>query len=39
MNAIPDAIFKCIFMNEKVLIFIKISLTFVLKGPTDNIPG
>ena len=32
----PDAIFKCIFLNENVLISIKISLKFVPKGPINN---
>ena len=30
-------IFKCIFLNEKVWIPLKISLTFVPKGPINNI--
>ena len=34
----PDGIFKCIFLNENVLISIKISLKFVPKGPINNIP-
>ena len=34
----PDDIFKCIFFNENVLITIKISLTFVPKGPINDIP-
>ena len=29
-------IFKCIFMNEKLYILIRISLNFVPKGPIDN---
>ena len=29
-------IFRCIFVNEKFCIFIKISLKFVPKGPIDN---
>ena len=33
----PDNIFKCIFLNEKVWIWIKISLKFVPKGPINNI--
>ena len=33
----PDNIFKCIFLNDNVLISIKISLKFVLKGPINNI--
>ena len=31
--------FKCIFLNENVWIPIEISLTFVLKGPINNIPA
>ena len=31
-----DDIFKCIFMNEKFCISIKISLKFVPKGQIDN---
>ena len=34
-----DDIFKCIFLNEKVWILIKISLKFVPKGPINNIPA
>ena len=30
-----DDIFKCIFMNDKVCILIRISLRFVPKGPID----
>ena len=33
-----DDIFKCIFLNENVWIAIKISLEFVPRGPTNNIP-
>ena len=33
-----DDILKCIFLNEKVWISIKISLKFVPKGPINNIP-
>ena len=33
------AIFKCIFSDENVLISIKISLKFVPKGQTNNIPA
>ena len=33
-----DAICNCIFLNENVSISIKISLKFILKGPTNNIP-
>ena len=32
-------IFKCISLNEKARIFIKISLKFVLKEPINNIPA
>ena len=35
----PDDIFKCIFLNENVWISIKVSLTFVPKGPINNIPA
>ena len=35
----PDDIFQCIFLNENVWISIKISLTFVPKGPINNIPA
>ena len=35
----PDAIFKCIFFNENVWIFIKISLKFVPRGPINIIPS
>ena len=31
-----DDIFRCIFVNEKFHILIKISLKFVPKGPVDN---
>ena len=34
-----DDIFKCIFLNENVLIPITISLKFVPKGPINNIPA
>ena len=34
-----DNIFKCIFLNENILIPIKISLTFVRKGSINNIPA
>ena len=33
---LADNIFKCIFMIEKLHIFIRISLNFVPKGPFDN---
>ena len=35
----PDDIFKWIFLNEVILISIKISLKFVLIGPINNIPA
>ena len=35
----PDDIFKWIFLNENVLISIKISLKFVPKSPINNIPA
>ena len=35
----PDYIFKSIFLNENVWIFIKISLAFIPKGPIKNIPA
>ena len=35
----PDGIFKCIFLNENVLISIKISLKFVPNGQINNIPA
>ena len=35
----PDDIFKCIFLNENMWIFIEISLKFVLKGLINNIPA
>ena len=31
-----DNIFKCIYMNENVSIFIEISLTFIHQGPINN---
>ena len=34
----PDGIFKYVVLNEKVWIWIKISLKFVPKGPASNIP-
>ena len=34
----PEDIFKYIFLNENVYIFITILLKFVLKGPINNIP-
>ena len=38
-HQIPDNIFRCIFLNEKFYILIKISLKFVPKGPIDNNPA
>ena len=35
----PDNIFKRIFLNENIWIAINISLSFVPKGPMDNIPA
>ena len=35
----PDDIFKCIFFNENICNFIKISLKFVPKDPINNIPS
>ena len=34
-----DNSFKCIFVNENATIAVKISLTFVPKGPINNIPA
>ena len=34
-----ENIFRCIFMNEKFCILIKISLKFVPKVPIDNNPA
>ena len=34
-----DDILRCILVNEKFCIFIKISLKFVPKGPIDNNPA
>ena len=34
-----DDTFRCIFVNEKLCILVKISLTFVPKGPIDNNPA
>ena len=34
-----DDIFKCIFLNENILMSIKISLKFVLRGTMNNIPA
>ena len=35
----PDDTFKRIFLNENIIISIKISLKFVPKGPINNIPA
>ena len=35
----PDAIFKCVFLNENIWISIKFSLKFVPRGPINNIPA
>ena len=34
-----DDMFRCIFLNENVMILAKISLKFVRKGPINNIPA
>ena len=34
-----DDIFKCIFLNENMLISIKVSPKFVRKDPKNNIPA
>ena len=34
-----DDVFKCIFLNENVMILVKISLKFVPKTPINNIPA
>ena len=34
-----DHVFRCIFLNEKFCILIKISLKFVPKGPINNSPA
>ena len=34
-----DNIFKCIFLNENILILIQISLKFIPKVPINNIPA
>ena len=36
---LADDIFKCIFVNEKFCILIRISLKFVPKGPINNKPA
>ena len=40
MSAIfVDDILRCIFLNEKFCILVKISLKFVSRGPIDNKPN
>ena len=34
-----DNVFRCIFVNEKLCILIKISLKFIPKGQIDNNPA
>ena len=34
----PDDIFQCIFLYENVLIWTKVSVQFIPKGPINNIP-
>ena len=34
-----DDMFRCIFLNENVIILAKISLKFVREGPINNIPA
>ena len=34
-----DNIWKCVFLNENILISINISLKFVPTGPVNNIPA
>ena len=36
---LADDTFKCKFVNENILISIKISLKFVSKGPIKNMPA
>ena len=38
-TVLADYSFKCIFMNEKFLIAIQISLKLVPRGPIDNKPA
>ena len=35
----PDDMFNCIFLHQNVCVFNKISLTFLSKGPINNIPA
>ena len=36
---LADDTFKCNFVNENILISIKVSLKFVPKGPINNMPA
>ena len=36
---LADDAFKCNFVNENILISIKVSLKFVPKGPINNMPA
>ena len=36
---LEDDTFKCTFVNENILISIKVSLKFVPKGPINNMPA
>ena len=36
---LADDIFKCIFLNENIWIWVKILLKFDPKGPINNIPA
>ena len=35
-HCFPDTIFKCIYLNENIIILIQTSLKFAPKGPNDN---
>ena len=37
--AFPDGIFKCVFLNEKAWILIKILLKFVPRGLVNDVPA
>ena len=39
LDTFADDSFRCIFVNEKFYILIKISLKFVPNGPINNIPA
>ena len=39
LSPFTDDIFKCIAITEYRFISIQISLTFVRKGPVDNMPA